>query len=162
MVEPWVGDLWSPSVPQNIVLHALNTRMFSHFWAKRWLVVFHLCQESKQTKILSSASSKYHTGLFYYPRQKPNLLIALQFCHLTSNKESTIASFSSSTASSRLLRLPSSFSSFIYLTEAYWQRQRQAWVGFPQLKILILLSLNFLIFSPRATTPSWCNQRFWR
>lgn len=50
MVKPGAGDLGSPSVSQDIVLHAFHTGVFSHFGAEGGLVLFHFWQEKKQTQ----------------------------------------------------------------------------------------------------------------
>lgn len=50
MVKPGAGDLGSPSVSEDIVLHAFHAGVFSHFRAERGLVLFHFCQENKQTQ----------------------------------------------------------------------------------------------------------------
>lgn len=47
MVKPGAGDLGSPSVSQDIVLHAFHTRVLSHFGAEWGLVLFHFWERSK-------------------------------------------------------------------------------------------------------------------
>lgn len=49
MVDPAVGDLWSSSVSENAILHALYTRVLPQV-AKGWLVLFHLCMQNKRKK----------------------------------------------------------------------------------------------------------------
>lgn len=50
MVKPGAGDLRSPSVSEDIVLHAFHAGVFSHFRPEWRLVLFHFCQENKQTQ----------------------------------------------------------------------------------------------------------------
>lgn len=51
VVKPEAGDFRPPSVSQHTIFHALHTGVLPHLGTKWGLIIFHFCEENRQTQM---------------------------------------------------------------------------------------------------------------